>query len=182
MSETKTNSKPSKAMRKKIAGMVIDKYQDGGVFSDEDCQTMSDLCGYNFHQVIKKTKRMISVVCPSESYAGTWSWNKSIDGYNEDKNTIQAMRSASRKGSFSNHTKSSCENCGSLSNLTVDHKSTPFKEIAKQYTAIHGSPETTNIDGFGWVLRNERQFIDYHDSIADYQTLCQSCNSSKGSN
>ncbi len=178
MTETKTN--PSKALRKSLAGQLIDNYKDGGVFSNEDCQIMSDLCGYNFHQVIKVKNRMISVVCPSESYVGTWSWVKSINGYDEAKNATQAMRTASRKGTFKNHINTSCAKCGSTSRLSTDHKSVSFSEIANQYIQTQGQPNIVNIDQFGWVLKNEQQFIEYHDAIADYQTLCRSCNSSKG--
>ena len=175
MSETIT-----KSSRKKMAASLIDSYKDGDVFSDVDCETMSALCGYAFTSVSKSKHRMISVDCPSESYSGTWSWNKSIDGYSDKKNTLQAMRSAIKNGSFGKHPKVLCAVCRDDQGLAVDHKTTAFSKIASSYIADHGSPDITNISGFGWVLNDEKHFLRYHDSIADYQTLCRSCNSKKG--
>jgi len=172
--------KESKAATKQLAQSVIDSYSNGKEFSREDCELMSELCGYHFDQVKKIKHRMISVICPSENYSGTWSWNKSIDGYCNEKNTVQAMRTAIRDGSYGNHKMVSCEVCGSIDNLTVDHKKIPFSEIALQFKVIHGNPDIVNIDGYGWVLKHAKGFIDFHDGIANYQTLCRSCNSKKG--
>lgn len=175
MSETMT-----KVAKKKIAASLIDKYQDGESFTAEDSQAMSGLCGYHFTNVRKQKHRMISVDCPSESYSGTWSWNKSINGYDESKNIMQAMRSAIKKGSFGQHIKTACVMCGDNQSLSVDHKTIPFSEIASNFIINHGNPAVVNISGFGWVLSHEDQFLKFHDSIADYQTLCRSCNSKKG--
>ena len=175
MSETMT-----KVAKKKIAASLIDKYHDGESLTVDDCQKMSDLCGYHFTNVRKQKHRMISVDCPAESYSGTWSWNKSINGYDESKNIMQAMRSAIKKGSFGQHVKTVCVMCGDNQTLSVDHKNTPFSEIANSYISSHGNPDVKNISGFGWVLSNENHFIEYHDAVADYQTLCRSCNSKKG--
>jgi len=170
----------SKAGRKEKAASLIDKYNDGDTFTDNDCSMMSNLCGYIFTKVCKVKHRMISVDCPSESYSGTWSWNKSINGYDESKNVLQAMRSAIRKGSYGQQQKTVCAICGEKQSLTVDHKTTPFKTISTRFIEEHGSPDVVNIDGFGWVLKDESCFIVYHDAIADYQTLCRSCNAKKG--
>ena len=170
----------SKAGRKEKAALLIDKYQEGNTFSAEDCLTMSDLCGYQFTSVTKVKHRMISVDCPAESYSGTWSWNKSIAGYDESKNVLQAMRTAIRKGSYGQYIKTACEMCGDNQTLSVDHKNTPFSEIANSYISNHGKPDVKNISGFGWVLSNQNNFVEYHDDVADYQTLCRSCNSKKG--
>ena len=169
----------TKAKRKKRMASIIDRYNDGSTFSKQDCREASHLCGYQFEKITKIKHRMISVVCTSENHTGTWSWNKSIDGYNEGKNLLQAMRTASRKGSYSKHRGNKCEKCGNTDNLTVDHKSTPFSDIAKQYKKDYPDTKATNINGYGWVLRDELRFINYHDNIADYQTLCRSCNSVK---
>jgi len=175
MSETITKSN-----RKKMAASLIDSYKEGNVFTDIDCEAMSALCGYTFTKVSKIKHRMISVDCPSESYSGTWSWNKSIDGYNEKKNILQAMRSSLKKGTFGNHPKVMCAVCRDDQGLAVDHKTVSFSKIASRYIADHGTPDTIHISGFGWLLIDEKQFLKYHDSIADYQTLCRSCNSVKG--
>lgn len=169
----------TKAAKKRRAASIIDNYNNGESFSQKDCQDMSFLCGYHFDKITKVKHRMISVVCPSENYTGTWSWNKSIDGYNADKNLLQAMRTALRKGSYSTHPMNVCEKCGSTNDLTVDHKTTPFSEIAKQYKNTHPNIDVVNINSYGWVLRDEPKFIQFHDNIADYQTLCRSCNSTK---
>ena len=169
----------TKAAKKRRVASIIDKYKDGQIFKKSDCQEVSHLCGYQFEQITKIKKRMISVVCPSENYTGTWSWNKSIDGYSENKNLLQAMRTASRKGSYSKHELIVCEDCGSKSDLTVDHKTTPFSEIAQLYKMANLCMDVVNVDGYGWCLKNEREFTRFHDNIADYQTLCRSCNAAK---
>ncbi len=171
----------SKKTMKETARSVIDSYFDGEEFTAEDCELMSSLCGWDFEQVKKVKHRMISVNCPSEKYSGPWSWNKSIDGYCKEKNTIQAMRTAIRSGTYAEHQLVLCRSCGSDADLTVDHKSTPFSEIALRFKVEHGSPDIRNIRGFGWVLKDKRAFVSFHDSIAEYQTLCRSCNSAKGS-
>lgn len=168
-----------KKVFKKIAASVIDSYANGEEFTKEDCELMSNLCRYDFDQVKKVKHRMISVTCPSEKYSGTWSWNKSIDGYCKEKNTIQAMRTAIRSGTYGDHELTSCESCGSGNDLTVDHKTTPFSEIAVEFKVKHGKPDIHNVNGYGWVLKNEKLFVSFHDNIADYQTLCRSCNSKK---
>ena len=171
----------SKATSKEAAKSLIDSYSNGDEFTVEDCKSISSLCGWDFDQVKKVKHRMISVVCPSEKYSGTWSWNKSIDGYCKEKNTIQAMRTAIRSGTYADHEMTSCESCGNDADLTVDHKSTPFSEIALQFNREHGSPCIYNMNGYGWLLKDKHAFVGFHDAIADYQTLCRSCNSAKGS-
>lgn len=121
----------------------------------------------------------IDVDCPEEEYKGRWSWVKSIDGYSHRKNVFQAMRLASRKGTFGDVDKVSCASCGVGSLLSVDHKSTSFNEIAKRFFTKFGDPGIAHTSD-GWQLLDELSFVSFHDEIADYQVLCVSCNSKKG--
>lgn len=164
---------------------IIGKYVVNDYLSDPDREAVSLLCGYEFQWVQRIYPKMgggvaIRVQCDDESHIGPWSWVKSIDGYSHEKNIMQAMRSASRLGTFRSVALERCNNCGSLDNLSVDHKTIPFVAITSQYVELHGQPNIVHT-GNAWELVNVSQFLTFHDSLADYQVLCRSCNSSKGS-
>lgn len=166
------------------ARRIINKYTIGDVFSAEDAERFGVLCGYNFEQVMRVVPlngigSAVSVICRDEQYEGRWSWVKSIEGYDQRKNLTQAMRRALTLGSFSDVVKTRCGNCGTRDRLSVDHKSIPFVSIVEKFIAEFGDPQIENT-GEGWRLVDPQQFITFHDSIADYQVLCVSCNARKG--
>ena len=174
----------TKNERKKLAREIISRYAVGAKFNREDTLHFGELCGYVFQSVyrcdpLKGVGLSVSVQCNDEAYTGRWSWVKSIDRYSERTNVLQAMRAAIRYGSFGQVAKKLCASCGATDRLTVDHKSVSFSRIASKFIAEHGMPRLVNV-GNGWQLRDDRQFLEFHDALADYQVLCVSCNSKKG--
>lgn len=174
----------NKKERKQEARRLIFNYPIGKSFSPEDVHTFSQICGYDFTSVERIQPKIgsspsVSVVCPSIGYQGAWSWVKSIDGYDESKNVDQAMREASRRGSFSEVSLDRCASCGRSDRLSVDHRPSPFSEIKRLFIKQYGIPEIRHV-GQGWELIDAEKFLAFHDLIADYQVLCISCNSAKG--
>jgi len=102
--------------------------------------------------------------------------HKYTDG---ETNPILRADNTIRYGSFGQVAKKLCASCGATDRLTVDHKSVSFSRIASKFIAEHGMPRLVNV-GNGWQLRDDRQFLEFHDALADYQVLCVSCNSKKG--
>lgn len=177
----------NKKQKKARAQEIIDIYSLEQPFSPEHVAEFSELCGYRFEHIKRKDHnfggtRSIWVSCTDEQHEGFWSWLKSIDGYDKRKNMLQACRMATRDGSFGKVIKTKCEFCDTTDQLTVDHKSTSFSKIVADYLRQFGEPSLANTSA-GWVLAadDHRQFLRYHDDRADYQVLCVSCNSSKGS-
>ena len=170
---------------------IISKYQPNQKISADDLFVINLLCNSNetkFWVITSpqnRTNKCLVTTNPNKNPANSfssnsWSWRDAINGYTPLKNRLQALRTASRKGSLSNFKKTNCENCGTDLNLQIDHKTTPFSEIVRRFYQSHGKPEIVHSTAKSWHLVDEHQFIQFHDQIADYQTLCGSCNQSKG--
>ena len=182
--EDKTASRITKKRRKELARELILSHDVGQQFSQPDSAHFSELCGYEFEWVQRASPKLgsapaVHVSWPAGDYTGSWSWVRSIDGYDDRQNLLSAMRVASRSGTFQSVAFNICVHCGSTDRLTVDHQSIPFSRIVELFINEHGKPEIVNVD-FGWQLVDPKQFLDYHDRLADYQVLCISCNAKKG--
>ncbi|MEZ5536281.1 MAG: hypothetical protein R3F02_11740 [Thiolinea sp.] len=174
----------TKKERKQVIRELIGSYDVGQRFSDPDCERFGNTCGYEFEWVKrvspKQGKAMaVHVYWPTGNYTGSWSWVKSIDGYDQRQNVLNAMRTVSRTGTFADVIKDVCAQCGTSDRLTVDHKTTPFAKIVEIFIREYGEPDIVNIE-FGWQLVDPELFLKFHDRIADYQVLCISCNAKKG--
>jgi hypothetical protein len=117
--------------------------------------------------------------------------NKNASTYNY--NLTFAMRNAVKEytiGYKQSH-ELKCEVC-LITNLEysqyhVDHKTTPFSLIVEQFLQVN---KCNNISFNDCYLSHSAEFkqdepiknkwIEYHNQVADYQILCASCNSSKG--
>ncbi len=178
------DTKMTKTKRKEIIREMILGYEIGERFSGIDTKRFGEICGYTFEWVERVAPNQgnapaVYVSWPDENYIGSWSWVRSINGYDKRQNLLSAMRVASQAGTFRRVTKVACVQCGGIDQLAVDHKNTPFSKIARQFITQHGEPEIKNVD-FGWRLVDPIPFLTFHDAIADYQVLCVSCNSKKG--
>jgi hypothetical protein len=194
----------TKTGRLALCAEIIDRYKVGEAFTPWDILTMSNLCGCVFDFIRRHDRgtpgRHIWVWLSSNRkqnehlemlegrelnqesvYKGTWSWRASIVGYNMGKNVMQAMRLATKAGTFGAFVRSSeCAECRATEDLTTDHKTVPFRTIAENFIAEFNNPLIKNDSDGGWSLQDPTHFMIYHDALADYQTLCRSCNSSKG--
>jgi hypothetical protein len=78
-----------------------------------------------------------------------------------------------------------CQSCGTGNGISVDHKSKPFSEIYKEFRLIAGYvPNTFDGDIRPRFKAEDEKFkklwLEFHEIEADYQLLCRSCNSRKG--
>lgn len=174
----------TKKKRKEIIRKLISKHKIDERFSDANSKLFSELCRCEFEWVERVKPAIgkgvaVRVSWPAKQYIGPWSWVKNVDGYSHRKNLVGAMRATSRSGTFQGITKDICVECGSDSRLGVDHKSTPFCEIVESFISEHSEPDI-EYGNTGWQLVSPKAFLEFHDSVADYQVLCISCNSKKG--
>ena len=174
----------TKKRRKEIARELILGHHVMQRFSQLDAAHFGDLCGYEFEWVQRASRKLgsaavVYVSWPGGDYIGSWSWVRSINGYDDRHNLLSAMRVASKCGTFQSVSPSICLHCGRVDRLTVDHRSVPFSRIADLFISEHGEPEIVNVN-FGWQLVDPNRFLDHHDRLADYQVLCISCNAKKG--
>lgn len=174
----------NKKQRKEAARQLILSHKIGERFSSDATIVFGRICGYEFEWVERVAPKVgtapaVYASWPDGDYVGSWSWVRSIDGYDENKSLTIAMWHASRLGTFRSVRKDRCAVCGSMDRLTVDHKTTPFSVITELFIDKHGKPPIKNVD-FGWELVDQVKFLAFHDQLADYQVLCASCNASKG--
>lgn len=91
-------------------------------------------------------------------------------------------------------TDSICNCCGSSSNLQVDHKTKSFISIVNEFEEFYKPDRYPTVEkaDSGYTVyqfkQTKKTFTDFinawqvfHNSQADYQILCRSCNARKGS-
>jgi len=180
---------------------MLDKIKVGAWFNDEQVAEFNFLTAFTFkrykimlpqdnvRQV--KGKTIFRNVWVADSGTGEFrSWIKQIEDPHQLKrqvwNPLEAMRNAiTPEMRFQEQTLGNyCVKCNSQTNLTVDHKDTPFSVIAEAFIEAYPDIETcTHESGMGHAFKDkelEQKFIAVHNEIATYQLLCRSCNSKKG--
>jgi 5-methylcytosine-specific restriction endonuclease McrA len=76
-----------------------------------------------------------------------------------------------------------CAVCGSIADLSTDHKKPPFSLIAGEFLKDRPVIDLRDVQGHSGVISDvdiEADWIAFHAARAVYQLLCRSCNSSKG--
>ena len=83
-------------------------------------------------------------------------------------------------------TKMRCARCDSTDSIAVDHMNTPFSEIYDSFflaKSLQESELQIELVNYAYRMRDaavERQWIEFHDNIAEFRLLCRSCNSTVG--
>jgi len=200
----------NKKERKELIRDLLDMYATGVLFSPIDALRLNSLTGWNgvaFKKVINP-RNPTDTHCLSISLDGikfeVWSWLKSpaltdnapLEQYNivfHRTNVLRALRSAVQHQMETYRVaaipkdagEASCVHCGTFYELTVDHKTTPFIDIANAFLEGYSKVMLENPgDGSGWRLKDGGLllfWLDFHMKYADYQLLCRSCNSKKSS-
>lgn len=183
-----------KAMLLNECRKVIDATPFGEEMSLENAATMRMLTGWNYQRIRHMYNpkhftdhRYIEVLQED----GTWithSWRKTISPTTDWQDLQKAMRETVTEHALSEYRKTAvpiCRQCGTTELLTVDHKSKSFDEIMQTFVAALGEAPAIKDGamGQGRELADEsvaKAWIAYHDSVADFQILCRSCNASKG--
>jgi 5-methylcytosine-specific restriction endonuclease McrA len=183
----------TKKARMEAARAIIDRNQMDVEFPPEDVAALADVCGFPYEGcVLRKNvefpnaSRHLHIKVNGEW--SPWSWSKDIQGRDTITETKVVMRREIQPHmatyrEHSGHT--SCQICGEENDLTVDHLEPPFIEIIKNYVAAYGWPEIVSRPSqIGRMIKDrDVAFLWYgfHAANANYQILCRSCNSSKGS-
>ena len=188
-----------KTQKDKLALMrkIIDANETYELFGKEHLEISSRLCGVNFIEIVKlpcpgypNNTRHIEVKTDC-GIDGAFSWTKAIKGIGgRDKERYDnAMRRAvvgQLRDFFESidEKEKVCRHCNANTDLTVDHKTTPFSKIKIDFLSSHEVEIGELPNTVGWYLvpkENEEKWKEYHKKVADYQLLCRSCNASKGS-
>jgi hypothetical protein len=191
---TKHNSKKLGSQKERKAAMrrIIDSYMPYQLFSEHHVSKINDITGWTFTGYKKVTNREFPTDdrCIAHTNDGTtwtiWSWNKAIVGESSLKNLTQAMRNSviHQVGIYRATSRQVCSACGSHKNLNVDHKTKPFSLIKNEF--IEKNPNiihSIESRGNGWNIfwpELKTAWQKFHEAHADYQVLCSSCNSRKG--
>ena len=173
---------------------IIDSYMPYELFNETDVAEINKITGWLFvgYKKVTNIKYPRDSRCLANTNDGItwkiWSWNKAITGNSNLLNLSQAMRLAviSQIQRFraisSNQT---CAICGCNDKLHVDHKSKPFSLIKNEFIEKHPHiVHSIESHGYGWHIawpELKSAWQTFHEGNADYQMLCASCNSIKGS-
>lgn len=184
----------TKKQRLEKAKAIIDQYSIGEKFNDQHLKEFEELTGAHFvyikrvpHKPGHQPARHLECTCPEWNvYDGTFSWQRAVQKLSNAQYkklaTNQAMREAVQpyQKAWLLKQEKVCAACLSTENAQADHKDIPFIKIQSSFADQFGEPEANYEREVGWKIRNERQWIEYHNSVATYQVLCRSCNASKG--
>lgn len=168
---------------------ILDCYPMGVCFAPEDVEALNNLTGWTF----KYFKKVVNPRTPNETRClavsndgvnyEVWSWRKAVTPVD---NKTPALRSAIQYQleAFLKSWLPICVNCGSVHDLTVDHKNKPFSLLATTFLLNNPNLEITNDNsGSGWVIKDAdmlEAWKKFHEEKATYQILCRSCNAQKG--
>lgn len=185
--------KITKKRREEIAREIIDRNTLGVPFNNIDVSEFSAACQECMDGVVRKVNpqfpkdpRHLHMLIDGEWQSK--SWRKMIYPVSKEQDAKRIMRHAIRSDMndfISSTSDRFCQHCFGEENLTVDHVSPPFDEIANDFIMIYGIPEFEDPPP-GHVVKIfncmdlEAKWVAFHASFACYQVLCRSCNSSKG--
>lgn len=191
---TRQNSKKVGSQKERKAEMrrIIDSYMPYQLFSEDHVLKINEITGWNFLGYKKVTNREYPtddrcIAHTSDKITWTiWSWNKAIVGESSLTNLTQAMRNSviHQVEIYRAKSRQVCSACGSDKNLHVDHKTKPFSLIKNEF--IQKNPNiihSIESRGNGWDIfwpELKAAWQRFHETHADYQVLCLSCNLRKG--
>jgi hypothetical protein len=162
-------------------------------------------CRLTFRRCVRAPyKKMSLFVVARDGTLMESSWRKCVDQFfgkycsqtHRKTHVLEAMRGAvyTESGKFRTAHRAFlgntqfCAECGQMGKLTVDHKGVPFSQIVDQWFGVRG---IRGFEGVGlrfannvYVMANkavEKDWVEFHDEVAEFEGLCASCNSSKGS-
>ena len=185
----------TKKQRLERAEAIIDQYSIGQKFNDKHLKEFEELTGCFFtyikrvpHKPGQKPARHLECTCPEWGvYDAPFSWRKAVQKLSDAQYkkwvTNQAMREAIQPDQKAWLVKQEkvCTICHSTENPQADHREIPFLKIQSSFADQFGEPEVKYDDAeLRWKIKNEQQWIEFHNGAATYQVLCRSCNASKG--
>ncbi len=184
--------KVTKKARKEAVRALISSVPIGVFFTEDQVIEFNVLTKCNF-KTVEHALNFKFPTDPSHLHCDgdCFSWTSAIDAKPEDVYNREKAHKAMREAISLQiaHAKTYlpqfCENCGSsdTDKLHVDHVNPPFHLIADGFIDLHGLPLLARYQCGVQVLKENdysAKWMEYHDHSAVYQTLCRSCNSSKG--
>lgn len=185
---------PSKKARKEAARALIDSIPLYAPWPDAAIRALEDLCGQPTGTLARVTRRenedfpgdrrhlWVTQAAAPDAWA-SWSWVKRIDEPSEHTVLSKAARNGVLSTVRDVTLADACARCGGREYLQVDHHGTAFDDLLRGFIALEGMPEYDDFGtGGGRVFAQPwlAKWRAYHDERAHYQTLCRSCNASKG--
>lgn len=187
--------KITKKYRLEKAREIIDRNAIDVPFNSYDVECFSIVCDKEIDGAVRRINPQFPHSDPRHLHTlidGVWearSWRKWINPLSPEQEVKRVMRfsvSEDMRDFMSSCYPQECEICGSVDDLTVDHVSPPFDDIANNFISESGIPEIVGPRDTSRVINEfadidaEASWIAYHASSATYQILCRSCNASKG--
>ena len=190
-------TKLTKKYKEDKAREIVYGYNIGDVFSREHTDLFSEFSGVTFDWIKRVepygsfNKDAANLACKCDAWnkdGGTFSWIKAVrqtrDNNYEYSVEIETLREIIRfhMKSWRLKQEQKCSKCGSEDNPQVDHKTIPFSKLVKDFKELHGDLNCYKINPNEplWTTDLKEEWLSYHNTHADYQILCRSCNASKG--
>lgn len=196
--------KPTLAGKISRAREIIDGYALGAPFNATHLSELADLSGTELRAATRHSNPMfpadprhLHVVAYDWIEPQQWSWRSAIEDAHK-KDPVEALRQRQhQKRMFAlRHavrmdlrdfrmaiSDPACASCGAIDDLTTDHISPAFIQIAMQFLDRHQHFELRKVRGCGDLIACmdlEAEWVAFHASLASYQLLCRGCNSRKG--
>jgi len=186
--------KATKKWRIEKAREIIDRNKIDVLFPDEDVYEFSEVCQVEIQAAVRKINPQFKSD-PRHLHTlidGVWdarSWRKFITSLTPEQECKRVMRHVvwdDMRDFLSSVSPKQCQFCKSEYDITVDHVSPPFDEIANDFIAefglpkVIGSPDPSIVVNIFEDGEAEYQWAQFHAERAVYQLLCRSCNASKG--
>jgi hypothetical protein len=185
-------NKITKKQRKEMAREIIDSNEYDVPFDAIDLLEFSEVCGEEITYAVRKrlpefpknTRHVEMSVAggPVESR----SWLGMIDGWSPLAEVKKAMREHASKHmrDFMKASVPICAKCRSNADLTVDHMCIPFDTLANNFLSKYTTLPKLEKRGHVCEVFSDDcirdDWLRFHNSQANYQILCRSCNASKG--
>jgi len=194
---------------KKFIGDILKEYEEGEDIDNIYIRELikhhptKDLSNINWLRMLKQKRNYNNLSLQygtDEIENDDISWNSCIRNifgkWDINKNKIDDIKKAFRnvsntgtKRSYHLKTNSICCICNNLYNIQTDHKDIPYIKIFDDFRIENNLQTIINIETYEddndmIQLKDkkiEKEWLKYHDDIANYQILCRSCNMRKGS-
>jgi len=178
----------TKAGKTAIIRGLCSAYPTNEFFGFDDLMLLNETLGSNFSGVRKVVHPLYGDNNHLEGDGAIFSWKQMISPNNERQWVIKVMRQLNDlrlKRVLAESPNPQCCRCEAKENLTVDHMTLPFSEIAERFLLkFEHLPELEkDHENATWRFKDPgvaHHWRLHHDSMADYQILCRSCNSKKG--
>ena len=178
----------TKSAKTAIVRGLCAAYPTDVYFGFDDLMLLNETLGSDFRSVRKVVHPLYGDNNHLEGDGEVFSWKQLISPKGPLHWVTTVMRQAidlELRSILATHPDPHCCICGFTLDLTVDHKTTSFSEIASRFLAGYKTLPELEKDHTKatWVFKDPTvtaRWLKYHNTMFDHQILCRSCNSKKG--